>query len=209
VTTHGERIRRPVCRPGRRRRTDRFRRSHPRVRSKTHGDSNRPSSRRHARQKQPPNTWGNAVPIGERRIRLERLSLNASATRASSQRVRSRRKTARANETHPAGRFASRKERGPAGMETPKRDRPEAGRPGQRERDQRALQGTKTSREAPDQRSRDCRRRHSVPAARAAAGRAGRARCGSGARGALCASIDSVRQGGRGRWTPKRTPESQ
>jgi hypothetical protein len=38
-------------------------------------------------------------------------------------------------------------------MKTPKRDRPEAGRPGQRERSQLALQGTKTSREAPDQHS--------------------------------------------------------
>jgi hypothetical protein len=46
-----------------------------------------------------------------------------------------------------AGRSA---QRGPAEDPTSKRDRPEAGRPGQRERGQRALKGTKTSREAPD-----------------------------------------------------------
>jgi hypothetical protein len=62
-------------------------------------------------------------------------------------------------QTHLAGRFASNQvrlgdARGPMEMETPKRDRPEAGRLGQRERDQRALQGTKTLREAPDQQAR-------------------------------------------------------
>ena len=61
---------------------------------------------------------------------------HASATRASSQGIRSsgkpqgRRKIIRS-----AGRLEQ-KARGPTGMETPKRDRPEAGRPGQRERSQ-------------------------------------------------------------------------
>jgi hypothetical protein len=123
-------------------RADRFHRSHPRGRSKVCDEKqdNKPSTRRPLRRL--------LTPTRERRIRLERPRPDTSATRASSQRIREERKTARATLISPAGSHSTSAVR--HGDETPKRDRPEAGRPGQRERGQRALQGTKTSREASD-----------------------------------------------------------
>jgi len=145
--------RRPVCRLARcregslkRSRADRLPRSHLRV--AIEDVAVRATGRLPADTDAPRAHWAHAP--RERRIRLERSDRNASATRASSQGIRSSGKP-QGRGTKPSGSAGrlEEKARGPTrrGMETPKRDRPEAGRPGQRERSQRALQGNEKPQE--------------------------------------------------------------
>jgi hypothetical protein len=132
------------------------------------------------------------------------LTKTRPATRASSQRNPLQRKTARATASPSRRQVRSdERTRGPTGMETPKRDRPEAGRPGQRECDQRALQGTQTSREAPDQYPGRDETWHLVPVHRVSeVGPVVTLRVALVVLARV--PIDSAWPGGRGRLTPKR-----
>jgi len=121
--------RRPVCRGGGcRTDADRIRRSHSRARSKAQGQSNRSSSRRHGDAQRDP--LGPRVPGAS-----DGFDWNAPTIRV---RHGEHHRHESAHSGKPQGRTKDHriggslreKARGPIVMETPKRDRPEAGRPG-------------------------------------------------------------------------------
>jgi len=138
--------RRPVCRLARCRNPGSVTPISPARRDRRRsGQSNRSSTRRHGRTSGPLGSRAARATDSIGTLRLQRVRHASFIARNPLQRKTAR---ARTKPSGSAGRLEE-KARGPTrrGMETPKRDRPEAGRPGQREREPASVAGDRKPQE--------------------------------------------------------------